>query len=442
MSSDVPLLPVGTIPPSAYSASPVRWYILCVASLLSLNQSATWFTFSSVNPNTIHDFFGARLNEDALGLLLNWGPILGVFSAPLQFWLSSRKNGLHLSIVLAAWLVFAGNVIRTVPLFLGATFRQNAFAFYLYQTGQILNAIAGPLVMGTVTQLSVLWFPESERVLATSVFQTSNGMGTAVGFLAGPVWFKGSISSLFVFGVVLGAIPAFCVCCYFPAKPTTAPNAAAAAADTTASKFQDSTTPRAPYFILVVSTGILTGVYYGWQGLLQEILSPAGVSEDSVGWIGFSNSLAANLSCILAGRMVDLFFARRLKTAIVVGYAVFLMSLCVFTFSLPCFLFDDPPFDMTNNVPGLVGLLFISGMSQGAISPLIYELAAELLYPVSEGLSGGILVLILNGACFATIFLKDYLDANVMNFAMTCFIFVVTLVVLLFVKETYRRPLG
>ena len=194
MSSDVPLLPVGTNPPSAYSAPPVRWYILCVASLLSLNQSATWFTFSSVNPNTIHDFFGARLNEDALGLLLNWGPILGVFSAPLQFWLSSRKNGLHLSIVLAAWLVFAGNVIRTIPLFLGATFRQNAFAFYLYQTGQILNAIAGPLVMGTVTQLSVLWFPESERVLATSVFQTSNGMGTAVGFLAGPVWFKWSIT--------------------------------------------------------------------------------------------------------------------------------------------------------------------------------------------------------------------------------------------------------
>jgi fucose permease len=89
-----------------------------------------------------------------------------------------------------------------------------------------------------------------------------------------------------------------------------------------------------------------------------------------------------------------------------------------------------------------VVLLFISGVSQGAVSPLIYELAAELLYPVSEGLSGGILVLILNGACFATIFLKDYLDANVMNFAMSCFIFVVTSIVFFGVKETYRRPLG
>lgn len=161
-----------------------------------------------------------------------------------------------------------------------------------------------------------------------------------------------------------------------------------------------------------------------------------------MGWIGFSNSFAANISCIVVGRMVDLFFARRLKTAIVFGYTVFGLSLCVFTLALPCFLWEDPPFDMTENVPGLVGILLISGVAQGAVSPLIYELAAELLYPVSEGLSGGILVLILNGSCFATIFLKDFLDANVMNFATSCFIFVVTLVVFFGVKETYRRPMG
>lgn len=194
ISSDVPLLNPLLNPNLSdfnpnhhhYTASPTRWYILLVASLLSLNQSATWFTFSSVNPDTIHDFFGAKLNEDVLGLLLNWGPIIGVSSAPFQFWLSGRNNGLYWSIFLAAWLVFFGNIIRTIPLLLGETFRQGDFAFYLYQTGQILNAIAGPLVMGTVTQLSILWFPENERVLATSIFQTSNGMGTAVGFLAGP----------------------------------------------------------------------------------------------------------------------------------------------------------------------------------------------------------------------------------------------------------------
>ena len=308
-----------------------------------------------MNPGTIRDFFGSKLNEDALGLLLNWGPIIGVLSAPFQFWLSSRNNGLYWSIFLAAWLVFAGNIIRTAPLLVGETFRQGNYAFYLYQTGQILNAIAGPLVMGTVTQLSISWFPENERVLATSIFQTSNGMGTAVGFLAGPVWFKGSIISLFIFGVTLGAIPAFCVATYFPAKPAYAPNAAAATQAGTSStpNVQDSKIPRTHYFILVVSTGILTGIYYGWQGLLQEILSPAGVTEDSVGWIGFSNSLAANISCIAAGCMVDLFFARRLKTAMVFGYIIFGLSLSVFTLALPCFLWEEPPFDMTANVPGL-----------------------------------------------------------------------------------------
>ena len=47
--------------------------------------------------------------------------------------------------------------------------------------GQVTNASAGPFVMAPASRVAVTWFPEYERVVATAVCATSNGLGVAVG---------------------------------------------------------------------------------------------------------------------------------------------------------------------------------------------------------------------------------------------------------------------
>ena len=88
----------------------------------------------------------------------------------------------------------------------------------MYHAGQILIAAAGPCLHGlvvsqlpfpsprtlpllrpffmdSVTRLAVVWFPQRERTTATAIAQTSNALGTTVGFL-NPLWLAPSPAAI------------------------------------------------------------------------------------------------------------------------------------------------------------------------------------------------------------------------------------------------------
>ena len=182
---------------SGYAVEPKRWYILAVFSFFSFNQCLLWFTFSSVKPEKVCAYYdnnanpmdddGSSLcdtgvvNTNTLALLLNWGPIIGIAMFPFQAWLLTRKAGFQRATKLGATLCFAGALLRALPSFLVPR-----HAIWLLHIGQILNAAAGPLCMGTESRLSCMWFAEDERATATGIAVTSNAVGTTVGFLLGP----------------------------------------------------------------------------------------------------------------------------------------------------------------------------------------------------------------------------------------------------------------
>ncbi len=74
----------------------------------------------------------------------------------------------------------AGTALRTLatedPAFLA-----------LCHTGLFLNGASGVIVMSFPALISSLWFPESERILATALSQSVNILGVALGQGLGPV---------------------------------------------------------------------------------------------------------------------------------------------------------------------------------------------------------------------------------------------------------------
>ena len=82
----------------------------------------------------------------------------------------------------------------------------------------------------------------------------------------------------------------------------------------------------------------------------------------------------------------------------------------------------------------------LAGLFQGLTAPLFYELCAELTYPVTEGMSAGLLVLLLNASSGVLILLNDYLMADSMNVIMAATFAAVLIVVMVGVREEYRRP--
>ena len=167
-----------------------KWWVLCWYSYISALQSLLWMTYSSV-PNASNTYLG--IDDATLNLMLAYGPIafcLAVF--PAAAILSSRpEDGLRLTIRLGAGLCLAAAALRAIPVFIAnrsnpADAYAHNSALVLTHIAQFINASVGPLIVASPAVLSRSWFPQEQRNTATSVANTANALGRAVGFFMGP----------------------------------------------------------------------------------------------------------------------------------------------------------------------------------------------------------------------------------------------------------------
>ena len=428
-----------------YQLDSWRWFILFLFSLINANQCLTWFSFSSMDEDDMLSFFGPRMDKTTTHLLMNYGPLFGAIGFPLHRYLSSKSGGLKRCVVTGIVLSFAGNVIRLLPILVAsatgdASYRQSFFALACYHFGQILNALTGPLVMSSASQLSQVWFAEDERTTATAIAETSNGVGTAIGFL-NPIFFATSVSDIpviFYMSTVISTVPLLCAVYYFPSKPLHPPSAASSASELMAS--DPSSSPPLhklglSFLVVVSGAAILSGVGDGWQGCFQSILGPesaVGISDTNVGWIGFANCISGNLAAVASGFLMDHLFGKRFKAGLLWCLALCLLSTMWFTAMVNDWV--------ARSEMMLIFAISLNGIFRDACNPLFYELSAELVWPAKVELSGGLLVFMLNLSAGIMILLDAYLEGSVMNYII-CGVLLVTLVAIAFlVKEEYKRP--
>ena len=93
---------------------------------------------------------------------------------------------------------------------------------------------------------------------------------------------------------------------------------------------------------------------------------------------------------------------------------------------------------LPESYPTLLALAVGVGVAQGGFAPLAYELGAELLWPVSEGTSAGLLVLGINASCLAVILVQDAARSYI-NFVVAALMALCTAAVALGVVERYGR---
>jgi sugar phosphate permease len=75
---------------------------------------------------------------------------------------------------------------------------------------------------------------------------------------------------------------------------------------------------------------------------------------------------------------------------------------------------------MVANRVVLLGILAMLGFAQGVSWPPLFEIAAEMTYPISEGTSGGFTGLTNNLGGVVFIYLMPFLPIAVMNKILVC----------------------
>ena len=199
---------------------------------------------------------------------------------------------------------------------------------WFLHAGQIVNALAAPLLLACPSKLSVVWFADSERSLATALATISNGFGIGLAYLVFPIVFagrsgaEGSASDVLeaaeakmpvLLRVTAGmaAVPFVLACLYFPDHPSSFPSSTAAhrhynpsmasialkpSLSHPASGALSSLLPSSSSFL---STGITTGVYAVWSTTLPSTLSNTSFSLQQSASAGQCDTLCGH--CWRAG---------------------------------------------------------------------------------------------------------------------------------------------
>ncbi|XP_051938475.1 solute carrier family 49 member 4 [Hippocampus zosterae] len=424
-----------------------RWLVLSLFSLLALMQGVVWNFWGPIQNSAAHAF---GFTKSDIAVLVLWGPV-GFVPWLLFMWLMD-KRGLRSSLLLSAFLMLLGAVLRSIPLS-DLTLRR-----WFIHGGQLLNGLAGPTIMSAGPFLSTTWFAPDQRATATAVASLFSYLGGAAAFVAGPLIVPAPNGTQavgrrvsapapgldavirekiqLVMYAELAAIAALFVAVlfYFPSRPPLPPSVAAASQRLSYRSSICRLLSNLRFLMIALAYAVPTGVIAGWAGVLDMILTPANVSQVDAGWIGFWSTVGGCVFGVAMARFADS-IRGMLKPILVLMLAG--ASLSSTWFTLTCL-------SRLTHLPSSAAILYTScilvGIFINSSVPIFLELFIETVYPVPEGITCGVVTFLGNLVTGLLLFFLTFYctELSWLNWCLTgsC---IFSLVLILFFRESYDR---
>ncbi|ETE64481.1 Disrupted in renal carcinoma protein 2, partial [Ophiophagus hannah] len=284
------------------------------------------------------------------------------------------------------------------------------FVSRLIHGGQLLNGLAGPTVTSASPLLSTTWFSPDERATATAIASLISYLGGACAFLVGPLVVPGPNSTSTVppmfgnspeyikdrieavlfaeFGIV--AVIFSAALAYFPSRPPFPPSVAAASQRLSYGRSFCRLLSNPRFLMIALAYAIPLGVFSGWSGVLDWILTPAHISQVDAGWIGFWSIVGGCVVGIALARFAD-FIRGMLKLILLLLLSG--ATLSSFWYTLTCL-------KTVIHLPLTTATLYTScillGVFLNSSVPIFFELFVETVYPVPEGITCGVVTFLNN----------------------------------------------
>ncbi|KAK3099920.1 hypothetical protein FSP39_011798 [Pinctada imbricata] len=388
-----------------------RWYILFVFSLLSCTQNGLWSTWGPISASAEEAF---DWTDADIALLSMWGPISYIITAFILSWIVDVR-GLRWACLIMAFLVALGSGIRCIT-------DQPPYVKWTINIGQFLNDLAGPC-SAIPPLLSATWFPANQRVTATAISVTISNLGAALmDFILECAW------SVFVFLLLL---------IYFPAKPPKPPTVSASIERDDFKSGVKNLVRNVKFWLICATYGVSVGVFSCWLSVLDVVLKPHGISQKDTGWLSFYAVLAGCVGSVILARTEQYILenmwhergANKRPSACYPTRYPNLYSTAVVTF-----------YPLSALEVSLYIAIIVATLLLNSAVPLYFEMACEVTYPVSEGITNFVLTLVKNagGILFLGLLMVPSLGTDWENWAALGAIISCVPVLLLF-KERFSR---
>ena len=364
-----------------------RWLILIIFCLNSMMNAVLWISLGSINDITANYY---SVDPAVIDWMANSFTFAYVFAAlPCAYMMTSW--GVRPTMIIGS----SFNAIATALHFAGCS--RKSFAFVI--VGQLFAAIASATILQVPGRLSAVWFGANERAVATSLGVSMNTFGVAVGFLQ-PTHMVPQTDDMEEVeeGIKLLNLSQLCICMFllimvylfYEEEPPTPPTVSGAIApEESAPSFFQSLKMLAidtQFNILSQCYALYFGMYCVFSVLLNELVVtkfPQGY-ESYIGWMGFGCDAVAIISMFVFGLILDKFQCFRT------------VAICLNLFSLFLMLAFLTILTQMRNFT----LLFVDYVLLGAFGIPFFatgiEQAAEMTYPVPEGTSSAVILIMGN----------------------------------------------
>jgi len=354
-----------------------RWLILLAIVPIIISTEMMWLSLAPIS-SIAESFYGVGSMSVSL-FSMSYMIMYIIFSIPAS-WVVDRFGYRH-SLIIGASITAVFGLIR-------ALFADN---FAIVLPAQFIIAIGQPFLLNISTKVPANWFPASERSTAAGILTMAQYLGFAVPMVLAPAIAESSgIPDVFMVFAVISVISAFIAIVFTREKPPVPPpGPIAPKEDLSLASIRKLFSKKAfllPLFICFISMGIFNALLT----LIEAILMPRGISSAQAGIVGAVFVLAGVAGAVILPIISDNLHIR-------IPFFVGVISLLV-----PLYL----GLTFAESFILLVIIAAVAGFSIMGVAPILFQHSAEVAYPIQEGTSLGVILLMgqISGALFVYLF--------------------------------------
>jgi predicted MFS family arabinose efflux permease len=277
------------------------WGVIVAYALVCAATQVLWLTYAAITTETAHRY---GVSVGAVGWLAEIFPLLYVVLA--------IPAGLLLDRWFRPALIGGGALVA-----LGGLVRLGGETFAWAMAGQVLVAVAQPVVLSAVSKLAGEYLPLEQRADGISLGSAGNFVGMLLALLLGPtLGAHGQLERLLVLEAVLSVIAALALA-FALRKPGHASSEHAAVEGNAARALWGMPQIRTQCGLVFLGFGLFVALAT-W---LQTLLQPSGVSETTAGVLLVGMVVAGIVGCAVLPPLVARRHAERnfMRAAVIVG---------------------------------------------------------------------------------------------------------------------------
>jgi MFS transporter, FLVCR family, MFS-domain-containing protein 7 len=364
------------LPGTTYKVFSYRWVVLFMLVPIIVASEIFWLSFAPISSTAQQFYKVPGLNIDLFSMSYMFMYIL--FTMPASWVI--EKYGFRISIIIGAALTAVFGITRF------------AFAdsYIIVLISQFLLAIGQPFLVNVSTKVPANWFPVKERSTASGILVMAQYIGFIIPMAVSPILVE-SFDIRTMLGIYAGiaVLAAVLAIAFARERPHIAPGPEAPK-ESMGFKIMGRLFLNKNFIFVLVISFISMGIFNTLMTMIETILKPKGISTIEAGLVGAVFVIAGIIGAVVLPMISDKL--RRRVPLLIVGLTL-MTPLCA---GLAFFT----PYALVMAAAAVLGFLVMG------LAPILFQHGAEVAYPVQEGASFGLIMMMgqISGIIFVLLF--------------------------------------